>query len=533
VSPDDYTASQSEIQAEKVSGMLNGIDESYSAFLKWSESKGIKRGSKEFFKLRQEWLDGKYDGQVPVLDENGNQVMDKGKPKFAEAWWAKGAIITSNDGYVVDGHHRWAAVHMFNQDLPEGEKLTINTQEIDVGIFDALNLAKSYQNQVGIKEAKLGLEDDYVKDDSVPDMSKDEFDDFVRKTDDDLDANYQEVRDSGAYIPDGAYARTRGGRRTSGFITRERPRTTQDIFGVARSEVASTRSSREPRAFSDDYPAMAELGIDPRPSAGPDGEIEDDGNRALAEGILRGATKAQQKEMEQIASDAVASVRRQQDEIRSQIINELGSEEALDALLTFDMPTPRAWSDMSDEKRASIREMLDSVSRIEEQTFSETIDRLVAMSDERRRGRNANIAAAKRIARPDTRELTSTRSSRQTQRTGTRFTSDIARGIGKQIDGEQLTRDLSGAFKKNGTAGVLSQLRKTLRNDSSGWVIDYALSEGYISKSQAAFLRKLAKRLFGKPSTGRGAKSAYTEDGLIFADLLSPPMTAHKETPWL
>jgi hypothetical protein len=531
VNTSEFTASQGQIQAEKVSGMLAGIDAAHDGFVQWAESRGAKRGSKEYLDLREQWLDGKFDGQIPILDENGQQVVKKGKPQFADPWWAKGTIITSKDGYVVDGHHRWAAVDAFNLTLGENEPpLTINTQELDIGIFDALNLAKSYQTEIGIKEAKLGLEDPYATKEGIPAMSADEFGQFDADTDTNVGNNYEKVRDSGYYLPNGPYLKTTGRNPSGGFVGRERPRTTRDIFGTARNEIASTRSSRQPRAFSDDYPSMASIGIDPRPSSGPDGEFEDDGNRALAEGILNGATKAQQKEMEQIAADAVASVQKQQDEIRAQIVRELGSEEDLDDLLTFDRPTPASWSAMSSEKRAAITEMLDRVSQIKESTFSETRDRLVEMAETRRRIRNANITAAKRVARP---ALPSTRSARTAPSTGTRFASDIAKGIGQQVDGEKLTRDLAGAFKKGGVAGVLSQLRKTLRNDSSGWAIGYALEEGYITKAQASFLRKLAARLLKKPPSKRGAKSLNAGQELIFADLLSPPLVIHKETSWL
>lgn len=531
VDTSEFTASQGQIQAEKVSGMLAGIDTAHEGFVQWAESRGAKRGSKEYLELREQWLDGKFDGQIPILDENGQQVMKKGKPQFADPWWAKGTIITSKDGYVVDGHHRWAAVDAFNLTLGENEPpLTINTQELDIGIFDALNLAKSYQTEIGIKEAKLGLEDPYATTEGIPAMSADEFGQFDADTDANVGNNYEKVRDSGYYLPNGPYLKTTGRNPSSGFIGRERPRTTRDIFSTARSEIASTRSSRQPRSFSDDYPSMAAIGIDPRPSSGPDGEFEDDGNRSLAKGILNGATKAQQKEMEQIALDAVASVQKQQDDIRAQIVRELGSEEDLDDLLTFDRPTPKSWAEMSTEKRAAVTEMLDRMSQIKESTFSDTRDRLVEMAETRRRVRNANITAAKRVARPAT---PSTRSVRTAPSTGTRFASDVASGIGQQIDGEKLTRDLAGAFKKGGAAGVLSQLRKTLRNDSSGWAIGYALEEGYITKAQASFLRKLAARLFKKAPSKRGAKSLNVGQELMFSDLLSPPIVTHKEASWL
>ena len=533
VDTSEFTASQGQIQAEKVSGMLAGIEDAHDGFVQWAESRGAKRGSKEYLDLRKKWLDGEFNGQIPILDENGQQKVKKGKPQFADPWWAMGTVISSKDGYIVDGHHRWAAVDTFNLTLGEGEPpLTINTQELDVGIFDALNLAKSYQTEIGIKQAKLGLEDPYAKAEGIPAMSADEFAQFDADTDTNVGKNYEKVRDSRFYVPDGPYVKTTEQKPTSGFIQRDTPRTTRDIFSVARRDIASTRSSRAPRSFSDDYPSMAAIGISPRSSGGPDGESADDAlsDRQLAEAILSGASVAERKEMEQIAASVVADVQKQKNDIRAQIVTELGSQEALDELLDFEKPTPKAWTALSPEKRQAINEMLDRVSSIENESFANAQNQLLEIAERRRQARNANISAAKRVA-----ELSnpSTRSSQAPARTGTRFVSDIARGVGEQVNKEKLFRDLSGAFKRNGASGVLSELRKTLRNDSSGWAIDYALKEGYISKNQAGILRKLASKLFKKPRSKARGKSFDNSPVVIFADLLSPPFVTHKEESWL
>ncbi len=303
-------------------------------------------------------------------------------------------------------------------------------------------------------------------------------------------------------------------------------------LGSIRNQPRSTRSSTSSRSFSDDYPSMGAIGISPRSSSGPDGESADDAlsDRQLAEAILSGASVAERKEMEQIAASVVADVQKQKNDIQAQIVTELGSQEALDELLDFEKPTPKAWTALSPEKRQAINEMLDRVSSIENESFTNAQNQLLEIAERRRQARNANISAAKRVA-----ELgnPSTRSSQAPTKTGTRFVSDIARGVGEQVNKEKLFRDLSGAFKRNGASGVLSELRKTLRNDSSGWAIDYALKEGYISKNQAGILRKLASKLFKKPRSKARGKSFDNSPVVIFADLLSPPFVTHKEESWL
>ena len=48
-------------------------------------------------------------------------------------------ILISNDGYILDGHHRWAA-HWIKDDLP------LNALEINLSVKKALHIMNSYDN---------------------------------------------------------------------------------------------------------------------------------------------------------------------------------------------------------------------------------------------------------------------------------------------------------------------------------------------------------------------------------------------------
>ena len=62
----------------------------------------------------------------------------------------KETIFISNDGYIVDGHHRWAAV--VGVDLADNiaGDLDMNVQKIDLGIMEVLAEAKEFSETFGI-----------------------------------------------------------------------------------------------------------------------------------------------------------------------------------------------------------------------------------------------------------------------------------------------------------------------------------------------------------------------------------------------
>ena len=61
-----------------------------------------------------------------------------------------GRIFVSKDGYVIDGHHRWAA--LVGQDTQDGSlgNVNINVQQIDMPISQVLQFANAFADEVGV-----------------------------------------------------------------------------------------------------------------------------------------------------------------------------------------------------------------------------------------------------------------------------------------------------------------------------------------------------------------------------------------------
>lgn len=66
-------------------------------------------------------------------------------PKYAWVW-------TSKDGYVIDGHHRWAA--MVAHGLGKGEDVEVPIHEVDMDIITVLAVATKWAKEMGIKPKK-------------------------------------------------------------------------------------------------------------------------------------------------------------------------------------------------------------------------------------------------------------------------------------------------------------------------------------------------------------------------------------------
>jgi hypothetical protein len=61
-----------------------------------------------------------------------------------------GRIFVSKDGYVIDGHHRWAVlVGLDTQDGSLGN-VNINVQQIDMPISQVLQFANAFADEVGV-----------------------------------------------------------------------------------------------------------------------------------------------------------------------------------------------------------------------------------------------------------------------------------------------------------------------------------------------------------------------------------------------
>jgi len=63
-------------------------------------------------------------------------------------------LWTSNDDYVIDGHHRWAA--MVSVGLKNNNEVIIPVHKVDMDIISILKLAKEWTKEMGIQPAKKG-----------------------------------------------------------------------------------------------------------------------------------------------------------------------------------------------------------------------------------------------------------------------------------------------------------------------------------------------------------------------------------------
>ena len=61
-------------------------------------------------------------------------------------------IYVSNDGYVLDGHHRWAAVT--SSAVASGKPAMMNVRVIDMPIKDLVKISNEFADQIGIQQKK-------------------------------------------------------------------------------------------------------------------------------------------------------------------------------------------------------------------------------------------------------------------------------------------------------------------------------------------------------------------------------------------
>jgi len=75
-------------------------------------------------------------------------------PKINWAPW-NAAVLVSEDGYLLDGHHRWAATIIYNQQHPEDAK-AMTIEKVGVPIKQLLKIANAYTDAIGGKRHSGG-----------------------------------------------------------------------------------------------------------------------------------------------------------------------------------------------------------------------------------------------------------------------------------------------------------------------------------------------------------------------------------------
>jgi len=104
---------------------------------------------------QSELVGPKVIGMMGVLDKdcNNQQCDEKDKQDYKNI---TDPIYVSNDGYVVDGHHRWAAISSYNIKNPD-KQIPMNVRVIDDTIDKVIPKANKFAQDIGIA-AKSGKE---------------------------------------------------------------------------------------------------------------------------------------------------------------------------------------------------------------------------------------------------------------------------------------------------------------------------------------------------------------------------------------
>ena len=115
-------------------------------FKKMLEEKGIKVVQTEIpsdkLKATQKDLVGaKVVGMMGALEENPEH------PSITAP------IYVSRDGYVIDGHHRWAAIAAYNAKYPD-KQIPMKVQVIDQDIKDAIPMCNKFAEEQGVAAKK-------------------------------------------------------------------------------------------------------------------------------------------------------------------------------------------------------------------------------------------------------------------------------------------------------------------------------------------------------------------------------------------
>ena len=117
-------------------------------FKKMLEEKGIKTLQTEVpadkLKATQSELGGdKVIGMMGALEKDPNH------PSITAP------IYVSRDGFVIDGHHRWAAIVAYNAQNPN-KQIPMKTTVIDMDIKDAIPMCNKFAKDIGIAAKKQG-----------------------------------------------------------------------------------------------------------------------------------------------------------------------------------------------------------------------------------------------------------------------------------------------------------------------------------------------------------------------------------------
>ena len=135
-------------KAEKMPLNKDGEVDTEPVFREMLKEKGIKTTQTEVpadkLKATQSELGGdKVVGMMGALEKDPNH------PGIT------GPIYVSRDGFVIDGHHRWAAIAAYNAKYPD-KQIPMKCEVIDMDIKDAIPMCNKFAEDIGIAAKKQG-----------------------------------------------------------------------------------------------------------------------------------------------------------------------------------------------------------------------------------------------------------------------------------------------------------------------------------------------------------------------------------------
>lgn len=135
--------------ADKMPRNKDGEVDTEPLFRKMLEDKGIETTQTEVaadrLKATQSELGAdKVLGMVEGLEKNPQD------PNLT------GPIFVSRDGYVIDGHHRWAAIAAYNAKNPD-KQIPMKCEVIDKDIKHAIPMCNYFAREMGIKSKAQGV----------------------------------------------------------------------------------------------------------------------------------------------------------------------------------------------------------------------------------------------------------------------------------------------------------------------------------------------------------------------------------------
>ncbi len=135
-------------RAEKMPVNKDGEVDTEPVFREMLKEKGITTTQTEVaadkLKATQSELGGdKVVGMMSALEKDPNH------PGIT------GPVFVSRDGFVIDGHHRWAAIAAYNAKYPE-KQIPMKCEVIDMDIKDAIPMCNKFAEDIGIAAKKQG-----------------------------------------------------------------------------------------------------------------------------------------------------------------------------------------------------------------------------------------------------------------------------------------------------------------------------------------------------------------------------------------